>query len=225
MSLDLDIKVETLDSGALLRSSALLDSGAEGLFLDTEWVCSNNISTKQLCTPIPVYNVDGTLNESGVITEVADLLLQHKGHTKQALFAITQLGTQQMILGFSWLKKHNPEVNWQTKTIQLSHYPESCWTCQAEFHVEQKKKKQTAERIQACQSGLFLVLVEDCKEEEDEGDYPSAFSSDSAPFGTGDNMSTFSDDVEPDDDEPGDHISATWQLRCMSEPPLVFPHN
>jgi hypothetical protein len=61
--------------------------------------------------------------------EVADLLLQHKGHTERALFAITQLGTQQMILGFSWLEKHNPKVNWQMKTVQLSYCPESCWTC------------------------------------------------------------------------------------------------
>jgi hypothetical protein len=76
--------------------------------------------------------------------------------------------------------------------------------------VEQKEKKQTAEQIQACQSGSFPVLVEDSKEEEDEGDDPSASSSDSAPFGTGDDMPTFSDEVEPDDYEPGDHIFATW---------------
>jgi hypothetical protein len=71
-SLDLDIEVETLDSGVLLHSSALLDSKAEGLFLDTEWVRSNNISTKQLRTPIPVFNVDRTPNEAGMIMEVAD---------------------------------------------------------------------------------------------------------------------------------------------------------
>jgi hypothetical protein len=81
-SLDLDVEVETLYSGVLLCSSALLDSGAESLFLDTKWVHSNNISTRQLCTPIPVYNVNGSSNEAGAITEVADLLLQHKGHTE-----------------------------------------------------------------------------------------------------------------------------------------------
>jgi hypothetical protein len=115
-----------------------------------------------------------------------------------------------MILGFPWLEKHNPEVNWQTRTIQLSHCPESCQTCQVEFHVEQKDKKQAAEHIQACQSGPFLVLIEDCKEEEAEGDDPSASSSDSPPFGTGDDMPTFSDDVEPDNYEPRDRIFATW---------------
>src|SRR3981189_1354169 len=105
-SLDLDVEVETLDSGIPLRSSALLDSGAEGLFLDAEWVHSNNISTKQLRTLIPVFNVDRTPNEAGMITEVTDLLLRHKGHTERALFAITKLGPQTMILGFSWLEKH-----------------------------------------------------------------------------------------------------------------------
>ena len=209
-SLDLDVEVETLDSGIPLRSSALLDSGAEGLFLDAEWVHSNNITTKQLRTPIPVFNVDGTPNEAGMITEVADLLLRHKGHTERALFAITKLGPQTMILGFSWLEKHNPEVNWQTRTVQMSRCPESCRTCRATLRAERQDKKQTAEHIQACRSGPFPVLVEDCEEEEDEGDDPSASSSDSAPFGTGDDMPTFSDDVEPDNYEPGDRIFATW---------------
>jgi len=30
--------------------------------------------------PIPVYNVDGTLNEAGSITEVVDLILRYRNH-------------------------------------------------------------------------------------------------------------------------------------------------
>jgi hypothetical protein len=76
--------------------------------------------------------------------------------------------------------------------------------------VERRDKKQTAEHIQACWSRPFPVLVENCEEEEDEGDDPSASFSDSPPSGTGDDMPTFSDDVEPDNYEPGDSIFATW---------------
>jgi hypothetical protein len=32
-----------------------------------------------------------------------------------------------MILGLSWLHKHNPEVNWETGQVMMSRCPLSCW--------------------------------------------------------------------------------------------------
>ena len=66
--------------------------------------------------PIPVFNVNGSPNEAGSICEVVDLVLDYKGHSECTQLAITQLGKQDLILGFSWLCKHNPEVNWETKS-------------------------------------------------------------------------------------------------------------
>ena len=57
------------------NTSALVDCGATGLFIDTEYVRLNNISTRRLTSPIPVYNVDRTANEAGAITEIADVIL------------------------------------------------------------------------------------------------------------------------------------------------------
>ena len=94
-SLDLKVEIETLDSGILISTNSLVDSGAEGMFLDSTWVHANNINTKKLHTPIPVYNIDGTPNESGAISEVADVSLRYNGHSERALFAVTQLGSQQ----------------------------------------------------------------------------------------------------------------------------------
>ncbi|EGO30981.1 hypothetical protein SERLADRAFT_340663, partial [Serpula lacrymans var. lacrymans S7.9] len=56
---------------------------------------------------IPVYNVDGTLNVGGCIT--------HK-----CSFVATQLGKINLILGWTWLFKHNPEIDWQTGVVTLS---------------------------------------------------------------------------------------------------------
>jgi hypothetical protein len=64
------------------NTSTLVDCGATGLFIDTEYVCLNNISTCRLTSPIPVYNVDGTANEAGAITEIADIILRYKGHAE-----------------------------------------------------------------------------------------------------------------------------------------------
>jgi len=54
---------------------ALIDSGAMGLFIDIDYVQSNNLKTQHLPRVIPVYNVDRTPNEAGHITEVIDLLV------------------------------------------------------------------------------------------------------------------------------------------------------
>jgi len=32
-------------------------------------------------------------------------------------FLVTALGTQQVILGYSWLEKVNPKINWKKKTF------------------------------------------------------------------------------------------------------------
>ena len=103
--------------------NALVDCGATGLFVDTEYVRSNNLSPRRLTTPIPVYNIDGTANEAGAITEIADIILRYKGHAERTQFAVTSLGKQNMILGFTWLRKHNPEIDWQMKEVWMSRCP------------------------------------------------------------------------------------------------------
>jgi hypothetical protein len=81
-SLQLSVQVQTTDTGQTFGMKALLDSGTSGLFVDSDFVKRNQINTKQLTHPIPVNNVDGTANKSGLICEVADLILSYDGHTE-----------------------------------------------------------------------------------------------------------------------------------------------
>jgi hypothetical protein len=46
-----------------------------GCFIDIEWEELNNIPTCPLTNPIPVYNVDGTTNDVGMITDITDVVL------------------------------------------------------------------------------------------------------------------------------------------------------
>jgi hypothetical protein len=75
----------------------------------------------KLTQPILVFNIDGTANTEGSISEVAELLLHYNGHSKRALFCVTRLGRQNLILGHTWLKDHNPEVDWRTGKVEMSH--------------------------------------------------------------------------------------------------------
>jgi len=56
--------------------------------------------------------VDGTENRGGQITHCVHLYIQHEGKQKQAKFFITNLGKDQLILGYPWLEEFNPEINW-----------------------------------------------------------------------------------------------------------------
>ena len=99
---------------------ALVDSGATGLFIDREYVKSNQIPTRKLSNPILVCNVDGTANMAGAISEVAQLILRYNGHSERALFCVTGLGSQNLILGHTWLQDHNLEVDWKTGKVEMS---------------------------------------------------------------------------------------------------------
>ena len=76
--------------------------------------------------PIPVYNVDGTRNSAGDITHCADIVIDFQGHREKVVAEITDLGRHQMILGYTWLKHHNPDIDWETGQVRMTRCP---WTC------------------------------------------------------------------------------------------------
>src|SRR3981189_2652813 len=169
-SLHIDVEIEMTDTTMKRNVNARAGCGAPRLFADTEYVRSNNLSTRRLTTPIPVYNVDGTANEAGAITEIADIILRYKGHAERTQLAVTSLGKQTMILSFTWLRKHNPEIDWQAKEVRMSRCPPQCSTCRAEAKVKRQAERAVTAQIHACHAGSFPVLIEEIP---DEDDYPS----------------------------------------------------
>ena len=115
-----NIGLRTKDTGHMYDEKALLDCGATGQFMDKKFAIGNNIAMRQLPAPIRVYNVDGTLNIGGSITHEATLTMIHKGHKEDVTFKICDLGKVNLIIGFTWLQKHNPEINWLTGEITFS---------------------------------------------------------------------------------------------------------
>lgn len=125
-STNIQVQIKCLDTGAQHDLQALLDSGATGLFLSTSLVERNNLNTRKLPRAIPVYNVDGTLNQGGSITEEVDVIMTYQDHTEKATFAVCDLGDKDAIIGHTWLFSHNPEIDWQSGKVQLSRCPPKC---------------------------------------------------------------------------------------------------
>jgi len=115
-----------MDTSELHSVKALLDSRATGSFIDRDFVCSKGINTRTLSRNILVFNVDGFPNEAGQISEVVDVLLCYKTHSERMLLAISRLGKQSLILGYNWLKDHNPKVDWEKGEVEITHCPLRC---------------------------------------------------------------------------------------------------
>ena len=122
-SLKLKVEIKTMDTAETKSMTALLDSGATGECIDRDYAKSCWFNLIKLTQPIPVYNVDGSPNEAGSITEVVSLILHHKKHLEWTTFAVMSLGRQKMILGHSWLRKHNPKIDWGTGELKMSRCP------------------------------------------------------------------------------------------------------
>jgi hypothetical protein len=150
MSLVVDVEIESMDTTVKRCTQALIDCGATGSFIDIEWAKLNNVPTRPLSKPIPVYNVDGTANDAGAITDIADVILRYRNHSERTQLAVTRLGKQSLILGYNWLCNHNPEINWQMKDVKMSRCPLQCSTCRVEDKCDRMIRKSTTSQINAC---------------------------------------------------------------------------
>jgi transposase InsO family protein len=167
--LKLEVEIKTIDDERTFRLSGLVDSGASGLFIDRAYVERNKIPTRRLQRPIPVLNVDGTPNEGGSITEVVSLVLRYQEHSERALFAVTSLGGQDLILGLPWLKQHNPEVDWKTGEVRMTRCNTRCQTCKLEIKAMSRERKRQRQARRKCREGPMPTLLEEEEEEKGNG--------------------------------------------------------
>jgi hypothetical protein len=89
MSLAVDVEIESTDTAVKRCTQALLDCSATGCFIDIKWVKLNNVPIYPLSKPIPVYNVDRTANDTGMITDIANVILRYENHSEHTQLAVT----------------------------------------------------------------------------------------------------------------------------------------
>jgi hypothetical protein len=62
--------MQTLNTGEVVASPALLDCRATSLFIDGDFMKAKNLKMRKLSQPINVFNIDSTLNKAGKVSEV-----------------------------------------------------------------------------------------------------------------------------------------------------------
>jgi hypothetical protein len=90
---------------------ALIDSEAQGKFINKNLVKTLQLQEEPLNDSIKVYNVDGTLNELGYINSAVTTKIKIANQIFEETFLITQIENQDIILGIDWLQQRNPFIN------------------------------------------------------------------------------------------------------------------
>ena len=96
-----------------------MDSGAQGEFLNRQYVYENKIPATPLRRPISLYNVDGTPNKSKFITHCVWLKVRIGEQKVDTRFLVSDIGKETAILGLPWLKKYNPQIDWEKGTMNI----------------------------------------------------------------------------------------------------------
>ena len=152
------IGLERIDMQKGITVEALLDSGATGLVMSSEFAKKQGFKLKKLKRPMQVRNVDGSFNREGPIENTVEVNIYYKGHTERT--EIDVIGGQKwsVILGMPWLARHNPEIDWRTGEVKMTRCPDECgkqwrlvqgklgWEKQKEEEAKKKAGKKKEER-------------------------------------------------------------------------------
>jgi hypothetical protein len=97
---------------------ALVDSGATNNFMHPNFAKRMGLGMKTLPKPKKIFNIDNTTNKSGMITHYLDLDVVTKGVHKEMCFIITDIGQEEVLLGYPWLATFEPKFDWRSATIE-----------------------------------------------------------------------------------------------------------
>jgi len=118
------IGLERIDMQKGIMVEALLDSGAMGMVMSSEFTKKQGFKLKKLERLIQVRNVDGSFNRERPIENTVEVNIYYKGHTERT--EIDVIGGQKwlVILEMPWLARHNPEIDWKIGEVKMMRCPE-----------------------------------------------------------------------------------------------------
>ena len=150
------------------------------MIINHDFAKQHKLTLRTLRSPLPVKNVDGSMNRTGPIhsTTIQTVRIQNdqnEFHQERSEFYVTTIGTHDLILSTDWLKAHNPELDWSTSCITFIRCPSSCSQSSHPLIIQPPPSKEPSVFIssvdpapapaisriyQQCAAHLFLVQHE-----------------------------------------------------------------
>jgi len=123
-SYSIRIPVQIVSEEGKTNAKALLDSGAEGIYINANYVKKHQLSLQDLRILIYPHNIDRTPNKNGAICHAAILQMEMgNDHKERIMFLVMDTGNHDILLGMDWVKAHNPNIDWARNVIHMDQCP------------------------------------------------------------------------------------------------------
>lgn len=149
----------------------LLDSGATGNFVSTQFVAAIGLSVQPDPEWEEVTLADGsTLKTEGRV----QFTMRCGGYKSQILARVFPNLHKEMILGIPWLEQANPHIDWKQRRVIVNHHG-----CDVVLPLNQKRDNTEDAEVQLCTAkqlarqvrggqAMFLAIVRPAQEEDTE---------------------------------------------------------
>jgi hypothetical protein len=117
--------------------------------------------TRSLGREIRVFNADATENKKGLIKEYIRLPITIGDHTNYQSFLVTDIGRQDIILGMSFLREHNPEINWSANKLEFTRCPATCANLQTMLIQDEDQDEVKIPRLEEVAEENYGQLSDD----------------------------------------------------------------
>ena len=113
-----------MENRKVVETTALINSGATICCINLHLAKRMKWPLEKLPRLMYTQNTNRTNNSGGMIHHQVKLHLQIKGKTTLQSFFVLNLGGQDnIILGYPWLTKNNPQIDWGTGEVHMIRTP------------------------------------------------------------------------------------------------------
>ena len=109
---------------------SLVDSGATNNFIHPKTVRQLRLNAIPLKQPKKLFNVDNTQNRSGEVTHYVELEVETHQHHQLMSFLVSDIGKEDIILGYPWLIAFEPRFQWGKGKLDPAYLPIICRSIQ-----------------------------------------------------------------------------------------------
>ncbi len=117
------VPVSIRTSNAMADIKALVDSGATNCFMSENFIRWMKLGKKPLQRPQKIWNIDNTVNQARDITHYMNLDIQTGKVRKMIQFLVTNIGNEDIILGYPWMATFEPKFTWKNGAINEKELP------------------------------------------------------------------------------------------------------
>jgi len=102
---------------------ALVDSGATNCFMSENFIRQMKLGKRPLQRKRKIWNIDNMANQAGDITHYITLDIQTGRVRKTIQFLVTNIGNEDVILGYPWMAAFEPKFAWKNSVINEKELP------------------------------------------------------------------------------------------------------